>query len=158
MFTTEDILSLAIQIEENGRHIYREALQKTDDSTLILLLSWLIEEEDRHIKWFSTFKDTIEPPVGDPKIAQIGQSILLDTLGEMSFSLKETDFSKIQHAKQLIGVAMAFERDKAQFFEMLQPFIQDTQASEYLKRIIGEEGRHILRMQQFIDNCEPCQE
>ena len=158
MFTTEDIISLAIQIEENGRRIYREALQKTDDSTLILLLSWLIEEEDRHIEWFSALKDTIDPSVGDPKLARIGRAILLDTLGEMSFSLKETDFSKIQHAKQLIAVAMEFERDKAQFLQMLQPFIQDEQASRHLQRIIGEEQRHIPRMQQFIDNCEPCQE
>ena len=158
MFTSEDIISLAVQIEKNGRQIYEDALQMADDSALVLLLKWLIEEEGRHIEWFSNLKCNIQSPDGDARIARIGQAILLDTLGEMSFSLKETDFSKIQHVKDLIGVAIEFEKDKAQFFEMLQPFIDDPQAADHLKQVINEERKHLLQMQQFIDNCESCVE
>ena len=158
MFTSEDILSLAVQIEENGLQIYKDALEMTDDSNLILLLEWLIEEEKRHIEWFSKLKHKIVSSAGDPQIAEIGQAILLDTLGEMSFSLKETDFSKIEHVKDLIGVATEFETDKAHFFNMLRPFIEDGPAADHLSKIIAEERKHLLQMQQFIDNCETCQD
>ena len=158
MFTSEDIISLAVQIEENGLRIYKDALQKADDSSLVLLLKWLIEEEGHHIQWFSKLKCRDGECEDDSQIAKIGQAILLDTLGEMSFSLKEADFSKIQHVKDLIAVAMEFENDKAQFFEMLKPFIDDQQAADDLKKIIAEERRHLLQMQQFIDSCETCQD
>lgn len=158
MFTSDDIFSLATQIEKNGAQIYRDALAKAEDTAMILLLQWLIEEEGRHVDWFATLKNKINSSVGDSQIAEIGQAILLDTLGEMSFSLKETDFSKIQHVKDLIGVAMEFEKDKAQFFAMLQPFIEDSEAADHLKNIIAGERKHLLRMQQFIDNCEVCQD
>ena len=58
MFSSEEILELAIQIEMNAEQVYHAVLKKTSNSSLALLLTWLIDEEARHVEWFSALKNT----------------------------------------------------------------------------------------------------
>jgi rubrerythrin len=152
MFSSEEILELAIQIEMNAEQVYHDALKKTSNSSLALLLSWLIDEEARHVEWFSALKKTIKKTDSDPKIAEMGQTLLRETLGEMSFSLKDANFSGVQETKELLSLTAEFERDKVQFFTMLRAFIDEQETLDNLDKIIDEENRHVQHLQQFIDS------
>ena len=45
MFLIEDIIELAIQIEQNAEKVYRNALIKIADPKFVSILQWLADEE-----------------------------------------------------------------------------------------------------------------
>jgi rubrerythrin len=152
MFSAEEIIDLAIQIEENGEKVYRTAMDKISDPSLSSLLEWLADEEARHRDWFNELKNTIESSAVDPLLEERGKSILRSVVGEQSFSLDEADFSRIDTVKDLLRLAIEFEQDTILFYEMIQSFVQDHEARDHLRKIIEEENRHIMLLEKYRAN------
>lgn len=152
MFSTGEIIDLAIQIERNGERVYRNALQKVSHQTLTSALQWLADEEAEHAKWFSGLKPTLTETPVDKELEEMGRVMLAKVLGEQSFSLQDTDFSKIDRPEDLIKRAIEFERDTVLFYEMLHSFIDNEETLDNLKKIIEEEGRHIEVLQDLVDS------
>lgn len=50
MFSLKDIIDIAVQIEQNGERVYRNAAGKIEDPSLRSLLQWLADEETQHAK------------------------------------------------------------------------------------------------------------
>lgn len=150
MFSMEEIIDLAIQIEKNGERIYRNALAKVSDPSLVSLLQWLADEEAEHAKWFSEMRPVIKQTTDDPPLAERGQSILRGVLGGQAFSLEDADFSKIDHVESLLRVAIEFEKDTVLFYEMLRSFIKDQETRDQVDAIIKEENRHAEVLEAFL--------
>lgn len=148
MFTIGDIINIAVQIEENGEAIYREASKNVSNIALISLLQWLADEEAAHAKRFSEMKEGADKPIDDPHLEQMGRDILKDVLGEQSFSLKETDFSKMHAVREILDIAIEFEKDTVLFYEMIDAFIDEKETKAELKAIIEEERQHIRKLQE----------
>ena len=146
MFTSEDLIEIATQIDRNAEEIYRRALSRAKTPKLRSMLKWMVEEEVRHVKWFAALKEKIEHVEGDQRIADVGREILLETIGSLSFSLEDADVSEVQKEMELLKITIEFERDKAQFFEMLRPFVEDSEAKDHLERIIAEERKHARQL------------
>ena len=146
-----DIIDLAIQIETNAESVYRNALGKISDPTLISILQWLADEEIEHAKWFRQLKATTPGEAKDPAVEALGKSLLSDVLGRQSFSLKEADFSKINQLEDLLSLAIEFEKDKVIFYNMLLQFIEDKETLDFLKKIIDEETHHIQELNRLLD-------
>lgn len=151
MFSMGDIIDLAIQIETNAESVYRSALKKISDPTLVSILQWLADEEVEHAKWFRQLKATTNTEIKDPAVEAMGKSLLSDVLGRQSFSLKEADFNKISHLKDLLSLAIEFEKDKVIFYNMLRPFIADNEILDFLGKIIDEETQHIQELNKLVD-------
>jgi len=149
MFSIEEIIDLAIQIEENGEKVYRTAVGKISNPSLSSLLEWLADEEAKHIEWFHELRDAAGSAPVDPQLEELGKSILRSVVGDHSFSLDEADFSKIETVKDLLHLAIEFEKDTLVFYEMIQTFVQDQAARDHLKAIIGEETRHIMLLEEY---------
>jgi rubrerythrin len=147
VFTTEDLIDIAIQIDKNAESIYRKALQQTKNVELRSILQWLVEQESRHVEWFSALRKKVKGLESDHRIAEVGREILLETIGGMSFSLAEAKVSEIQRDMELMRLTIEFEKDKVQFFKMLRPFVDDSEAKQYLEKIIAEEKKHVRQLQ-----------
>jgi rubrerythrin len=154
MFTSRDILDLAVQIEKNGEKIYRGALQEVASPEMRSLLQRLADDEARHVDRFSEFRESTGDARGDPKLEEMGRSILLGILGDQSFSLKEADFSKMERIKELFKVAVEFEKDTVIFYEMIRAMIEDDETAADLNKIIEEEKRHIELLEEFLGPAE----
>ena len=152
MFSLKDIIELAIQIENNGERVYRSTIEKISDPSLVSLLQRLADEEAEHAEWFIELKKKVKKTINDPKLEEMGKTILLDVIGEQSFSLAYVDFSEIQHVKDLFELSIEFEKDTVLFYEMLHPFIEDKDVEQQLNTIITEENRHIRKLQEFLDS------
>ncbi len=152
MFLIEDIIDLAIQIEQNAEKVYRDAQKKVSNPELSSFLQWLADEEMTHAKWFTGLKKTVTIEQQDPDVAKMGKALLRDVLGSQSFSLKDADFSEIHQLSQLLSVAIEFEGDKVTFYRLLLPFIDDATTREFLESIILEEKNHIRRLKKFLKN------
>jgi len=143
MFTMREIIEFAIRIEENGEKVYRDASEKVADPSLISLLQWLADEESKHVRWFSELKGTVKEEGVDPQVGKMGQSLLLEIVGDQTFSLEERDLSTIADLREVLKIALGFEKDTVIFYEMMGSFIKEDAALAKLDQIIQEENRHI---------------
>jgi rubrerythrin len=150
MFIIDDVLSLAVQLEQNGERVYRRALDVIQEKSVAELVSWMAEEEKRHAQWFSDLKTKWAADSENPFTQDIGQSMLSDMLGRQSFSLKEVDFGAITDEQELLAVFIEFEEDTILFYQMLVPFIQEDAVKDRLALIIDEEREHIRRISSHL--------
>ncbi len=150
MFDIREIIDLAIQIEKNGEKIYRNALQLVSNPSINALLQKLADEERRHVEWFSELKTKVKSTIDDPKLEEMGKSILFRVLGDQTFSLKDVDFSKVRRVNDLLDFAIEFERDTIVFYEMIRPLIDDIETLGHLEKIIEEENQHIRLFEEIL--------
>jgi len=148
IFTTHEILDLAIQLEKNGETVYRNACRFTGNSLLNELLEATAEDEANHARWFSNLKRNMQTDPDHPLSGEITHTLIDEYVAGQSFSLKEVDFSKIKTINEMMAVFIEFEKDTILFYQMLQSFITDEETSALLDRIIAEENRHILRFKE----------
>lgn len=152
MFSAEDVIAMAVQIERNAEEVFRRAAKKTTDSSLSLLLEWLAEEEGKHATRFSELKPGTKTTAHDREIEALGRHLLKGILGDQTFSLKDVDFSGMDDARVLLEAAIDFEKDTVLFYEMLRPFVQEKQDLEQLDGIIAEENNHIRILQDILES------
>ena len=151
MFTVNEILNMAIRIEQNGETAYRVAIEKISNPALISLLEWMADEEVKHAQWFANLKQEFERHSKNPLVQEISPDFLKDLLGEQNFSLKEREVSQVEQVNELIDIFIEFEKDTILFYEILQAFIQDEETLLQLQKIITEERHHIELLQEFIE-------
>ena len=84
MFTLSEIIDLAIRIEKNGEKAYRKAQGEVSNPSLASMLQWLAEEEVEHEKWFTRLKEKTVTLAGNPKLEEMGKSILQGILGDQA--------------------------------------------------------------------------
>ncbi len=150
MFTADDILDFAIQLERNGESVYREALARLEDTALCEWLEWAAGEEGQHAKRFGEIKDRIAADKDDPLIADMNDALVSEYFKDQTFSLKEADFSQMATTAEMIGVFIEFEEDTILFYQMLQSFVTDDPTVDMLDQIIGEEQNHIRSLREFL--------
>ncbi len=155
MFSIQEVIEIAIQIEKNGESIYRKALQQASNRPICELLQRLVHEEAQHVEWFEKLKERIPSEGVEPKIEEEGKAILLSVLGNEAFSLKEADFSTITETKELLKRAIEFEQDTIVFYEMVRSLIQDEATLGQLNKIIEEEEQHVLLFQKILETGDP---
>jgi rubrerythrin len=150
MFSVHEILDLAIQLEENGESVYRDAVDKVTKPDLASLLIWMADEEARHRRWFIELKKKVETQSVNPLMTEMSRQVFAGILGDKSFSHRDVDFSRVNRVDDLIGIFLEFEKDTILFYETLIPFIEDDETLENIKKIIAEENNHIKKLQDFL--------
>jgi len=150
MFEIKEILDLAVRLERNGEATYRQAVQQSGDEGLKAMLDWMAQEEARHAQWFSNLRHSLERGEKNPFLEEMSRELFEDLVGSQSFSLKEIDFAALDSLEDLVAVFIEFEKDTVLFYEMITPFIEDSETRTHLQDIIAEENRHIARLKDFI--------
>jgi rubrerythrin len=150
MFSVLEILDLAVQLEKNGESVYRNAVDKVTNPDLVSLLTWMADEEVRHIRWFSEVKEKYEAHSINPFMEEMSRHVFGGILGDKSFSHKDVDFTRVDRSDDLIGIFIEFEKDTVLFYETLIPFIEDNDTLENIAEIIAEENNHIKKLQDFL--------
>jgi rubrerythrin len=151
MYSCNDLIDLAIQIEKNGEKTLRKAQEKISNPKLIPLLQSLADEEVQHAAWFSNLNTVNEDSIDNPELEALGRSLLRDILGDQSFSLADADFSKIDNADELLALMIEFENDTVLFYEMVRSVISDEETLACLNKIIAAENRHAQELQAFLE-------
>lgn len=150
MFTVKDISELAVQLEKNGQQVYRKAIKEVGDPALATMLQMLMEDEKRHADWFAGLAVSDQNVPVSPELEEMGRAMIKDALGNQSFSLSDTDFGNLRSPRDLIEVAVEFERDTVMFYNMLRDFVQEEEALACLDTIIAEEEKHIRKLRDFL--------
>lgn len=152
MFTIADVVDLAVQIEKNAEQVYRNAATKVSDSRLSSMLLRLADEELKHAKWFSEFRERVGKTAStDLQLEKMGKRLLQDTLGDQTFSLGDVDLSSLKDIKDLLQVAIEFQQDTVLFYEMMKSFVDEHETLHGLNTIIEEENSHIRLFRDILE-------
>ena len=149
MFSLHEIYDLAIRIEKNGESFYRKAIQRFSDEALKSLLAGLADDEVKHEEYFARKKSELKEQPEDPGMKETASAILQGILGDQTFSLKEANPADLKSEKDLLVLAVEFEKDTILFYEMLTPLVTQSQTLKGLEEIIQEERHHIEMLQGF---------
>lgn len=112
MFSLAEVYDLGIRIEKNGEKFYRDALKQAWSKPIADMLKQLAEEEVKHVDFFLRRMDAIKQKRENPFLDEMGTSTLKDILGNQTFSLKDTDVSKIRSVDELVSLAIEFEKKR----------------------------------------------
>ena len=143
MFTSKEILDIALKIEQNGEAVYRRATHKLANQGIVKRLIWMADEEARHAKWFMELQSDLGTQNNPITLDEMNSGILRDLIGEQSFTLQDIDFPGVDDIPTLINIFIEFEKDGILFYELLRTFIKDQKVLESLDQIIAEEYQHI---------------
>ncbi len=152
MFTTAEIIELAIRIEKNGEKTYRKAQEEASDLSMVTMLQRLADEEMEHAKWFSDLKEKAETITNDPELEAMGGNILKSVLGDQAFSITDANFSKMESIRKLLETSLEFEEDTILFYELIGSFMGDGESLQGLQQIIEEEKRHVRKLKDTLKN------
>jgi rubrerythrin len=152
MFTLNDIIEIALQIEKNGENTYRRAQRKASDPSLADLLGRLADEELEHQRWFAEFKSRVGILPVDKNLEALGRELFQNILGEKAFSLDDADISGVPDIQAIMRISAEFEQDTVVFYEMLEPFVEEPRTRDDLRLIIEEEKGHLRKLQERLEN------
>jgi rubrerythrin len=154
MFNLNDIIDIAVRIEQNAEKVYSKAAKGASDSMLCSMFAGLASDEIEHRKWFEAIGVQAGPTGISPSLEEMGKTMLQDIVGDRAFSITETDLTKIENIKALLDVVIEFENDTIIFYEMIAGFVTDENAANGLKKIIDEENRHIRQITESFEKGE----
>jgi rubrerythrin len=152
MFTSHDVLDIAIQLENNGEKTYRDAVRHASTGKLKDLLVWMANEEKNHARWFSNLKNRLIKGEDHHLVAEMSRALVEDVIQGQAFSLEEIDFSTLDTPKKMISTFIGFEGDTIAFYEFLKNFVEDPMVVRQLEQIITEENNHIAQLQDLLKN------
>jgi len=149
LFTPQDILDFAVQLEKNGEATYRDAKEHITDAGLSCMLDWAAGEERKHGEWFSQLKDQIGMVESRQLSAEMNDALISKYFKDQSFSLREVDFSKMVSTGDLLEALIEFEEDTILFYQILESFISDDATVDKLNLIVQEERNHIRKLREY---------
>ena len=150
MFSAQDVLDIAVRLENNGEKTYRNALQHAQHADLKDLLNWIAQEEQNHARWFTRLKDRLIQGEDRHLVAEMSRALVEDVVQGQAFSLQEVDFKTIDTPEKMIRTFIGFEDDTIAFYEILKTFIEDPAVTQQLEQIIAEEKEHIEQFSRLL--------
>ncbi len=145
MFSAEEILDMAIKIEENGEEFYLKLAEKADEvpesQEVANLARKFAKDEREHRKRFLELKQRIlhnkEPDI----IKKVSGLWVQDAIGDNLFSLTTVDIEDIKSIEDIINIAVRLEKESIEFYEILKPLADET-GKKIIDQIIEEERVH----------------
>lgn len=152
MFTMDDLLEIAIKMEENAETVYIRAAEKINHKELKSMLKWMAGQETSHVLWFSDLKNKFSLEIDEAELKEMAPQALQDMIGEKTLSLEDVDFNKIKTVSKLLETFIHFENDTIMFYELLEMFVQEAKVLKGLKQIILEEKKHVKELKTMMSS------
>ena len=151
-FQANEILQMAIDVEENGLVFYELAQEKVEDAEVKEIFQFLAREEKDHKKNLESLKATL------PKSAKA--ETVWDPNHEMAEYLRmmagmhvfktagssEKYLEHVKNAEDALNMAIQFEKDSIIFYLSLEEAVEDQQARRKVAQLVKEEQQHLKKL------------
>ena len=148
-FSMREVIEMAIATERSGQAFYQNASKLARENSLKELFQYLAEEEEKHLKTFQDFYNTLkEKPEITPYNWEEAKLYLEALVDSKFFASPEKVINLAKEAKdelEVINSAMNFEKETLLFFYQILEMIK-SQEQELVKKIIEQEKKHIQRL------------
>lgn len=154
-FSVNEVVEMAVQIEQNGYAYYDEATKRKDlDAKSLELLTFLRDAELDHEKTFLGLRDELD--LDELELAgdwEMVSSYLNTIVAGRIFNDPNSAIKRATEAKDVMEViknAITFEKDTLLYFHAINDAIKDERAKKVLRRIIQEEVSHVLLLNDIM--------
>jgi len=150
-FSSEEVLEMAIKIEELGEDYYREFANKASSSKIKELFNFLADEEVKHKNTFLNLqkklgKNDLVTPMNIEEVSAYLKSVV----GYKVFEDKNSFLQKFKDVKdpiEIIDNAISFEKDTILYYLEMKEFVKENN-KKVLENLISEEKKHILKLEE----------
>ena len=151
-YSGQEIIDIAVRIEENGNEFYTNAAEmireSTDTKSLFLDLA---EKEVMHIAIFQKLADKFDADSFD--FHEGDASDYINHLAESHIFGKpdagKTLAQTVKTPKEALGIALKFENDSVAFYTELLKYAR-SDSKRLVQQIIDEEKEHAAEIRQFM--------
>lgn len=147
-FTSEEIIELALEMERAGKAFYEKAAPYAEGVKLKEMLSYLAQEEERHIADFQKIAEklTQEFVPNETYIGEYGDYMkaMIDS-HIFNVSNIEDLLKGIKTNREILNFALSFEKDSIMIFQEFVNFV-DKSGSKVITQLINEEKGHIKKI------------
>ncbi len=154
LFSTNEVIEMAVQIERSGYAFYNHALKKEDmAATTKELITTLRDQEVKHEQYFLSLRDEKElfsiDETQDWEMVSSYIKMITDArlFNDETSAIKLVDKSKSD--KEIIDYAITFEKDTLLFFHTLKDKVNGEKTKEIIQSIIQEEITHVFYLSEF---------
>lgn len=148
MYSTKELIDIAIGIEETGFYFYSAFKNKFKDESFKQIFQFLADEELRHKDVFSGMLKELKDTQG---VFTEEYYSYLKAIGTTRVFANKDDIDKIipslNEPLDIIKIAMDAERDSIVWYsELKEIYRNDAKAKDILERLINEERKHVLTL------------
>ncbi len=152
--TGRDVLEVAVQIEKNGVRFYTLAGETVRNERLSELLSFLAEEEKRHITTFEEMLNDIPadapPGTTDPYLDEA--SLYIGALADSKVFTKHGIGLRldegVKNESEILRLAIDMEKDSILFYHELKNGVREGDRPS-VEKLISEEKEHFVKLQKL---------
>ena len=138
-FQVEDIVRMAIAVEQGGFDFYGRIMEGSDNKRVNNELRFLRDEEARHREFFqarlAAMGAAADKKLG-PKVQKLLDTQFIEPIQELYRS------GKIENNAQALGFGMTIEQKTVDFYSALRDSQTDQEFRAELELIIEEERKH----------------
>lgn len=151
-YSGQEIIEIAIRIEENGNEFYTAAAEAIKGNNDIKgLLTDLAEKELMHIAIFQTLANNFEAEKFEFN-AEEASGYISNLAGQHIFGKAGSGFelAKTVHTpKEALDIAFKFENDSVTFYTELEKRTE-SDAKKLIRQVIEEEMEHAAEIKRFM--------
>jgi rubrerythrin len=152
LLTGDEIIEIAMRLEESGEAFYRAAAEKATTDSVKALFEELALQEQYHRRAFQQMGRNAVELTLSPEQWEDFQAYTGALLQQHFFSDPENALNVASEAKDeqaALQAALEFERETLLFFHALRDVIRGRE-QEVVEGIIQEEQRHIRRISKLV--------
>lgn len=151
-FSINELIQMAIQIEEKGKLYYEQCLPLIKHPELKKLFTHLAKEEEHHKESISALSP--QEHIQRARLHPQTNSYLNALIESSLFNPPTSPLRKVQSAhneKELLNLALAFEKDTILFFYEMLEHVEPI-AKKLVIELIQEEKQHIKDISLLLAN------
>lgn len=152
----EEILQIAIRIEENGHSFYNGAEKSVNSPAIAKQLNALASWEDGHIAKMEELLKQYDSSEEFPMVfsPEEDTSLYLKELADDHIFVGDTDISAMvnncKNTLEILQMALSFENDSVKFYTSLAAKVVDPDSKSVLLTIADEEQTHVTQIEKLI--------
>jgi len=159
-FNADEVLEMAIRIEENGAAFYRKAASLQSDAPNREFLEKLASMEDHHRVVFERMRkslwgagktETVFDPEGE---LSLYLASMADRHGGEGSPVVADALTGEEKMDEIITTAIGLEKESILFYVGLKDLVPLKYGREEIDEIIREERRHIVQLNAFLKGLE----
>lgn len=151
-FSHQEIIEIAVGIEQKGYVFYSNAANDTKNEAARNILLFLAQEEKKHEEYFRNLYTQVqnEKSVFTDSLDEDAVKYL-KSITESSVFLNKNGLAdgKINTLEDVITVGKQVEKDSILFYNELSSYAPDDNAKEMLQSFAREEKSHLLQLQEL---------
>ena len=152
IFTSPEIVEIAIRIEEDGEKFYSKMKEKVEGEETKSLFDFLSKQEKQHIKDFrklyNLVKNNRETIVGDEEEFALYMRAYMDTWTIDTFKKRTSELNP-EEVDSILRFAIDFEKETILFYYGMRDRLSSN-AAPIVNNIIEQERRHITILKNFL--------